>query len=106
MEIEVLAWAYVTGMARDGDTWRKMTDQQCYDLLTPEEQRYVSPYLPDPNGCYADWWKMIGEQLKDAAGAFDVGGLAWARWHYEKANTEVRGTALTPPCEGGTARVP
>lgn len=93
IEMEILAWVYVTGMARDGDTWHKMTDQRCYDLLTPEEKRYASPYLPDQHGCYADWWEMIGEQLKDAEGAFDVGGLAWARWRYERA-------ALTPSQEG------
>ena len=86
LEIEILAWAYVTGMARDGDVWHKMDSQQCYDLLTPDEQQGVRPYLPDPHSRYIDWWEMIGDQLKDAAGAFDVGGLAWGRWRYEKAN--------------------
>lgn len=84
--MEILAWVYVTGMSRDGDTWHKMTSQQCWELLTPEEQKssWVHPYLPDPHNFYAKWWKIIGEQLKDANGAFDVGGLAWARWRYEK----------------------
>jgi hypothetical protein len=84
MEIEVLAWAYVVGMARDGDNWHKLTAKKCYELLDDAERRHVRPYLPDDRECYADWWEMIGEQLKDAAGAFEVGGFAWNRWRFDK----------------------
>jgi len=92
-EIEILAWAYVTGMARDGDAWHEMDDQRCYDLLTKDEQRYVRPYLPDEGGCYADWWAMIGKQLKDADGAFEVGGLAWTRHRWALQNAAIRHAA-------------
>jgi len=85
-EIEILAWAYVVGMAKDGDTWHKLTAERCHELLDEEERRYVRPYLSGENMRYADWWEMLGEQLKDAAGAFEVGGLAWNRWRFDQQN--------------------
>jgi len=86
-EIEILAWAYVVGMAKDGDTWHKLTSQKCYELLDADERRHVHPYLSEAREYYADWWEMIGEQLKDTAGAFEVGGLAWSRWRFDQQHT-------------------
>ena len=86
-EIEILAWAYVVGMAKDGDTWHKLTAERCHELLDEKERRHVRPYLSSENMRYADWWEMIGEQLKDTAGAFEVGGLAWSRWRFDQQHT-------------------
>lgn len=86
-EIEELAWAYVTAMARDGDTWHPITDTRAAELLTPDEHRGLMVRLPlGDYPRYRAWWDMIAAQLKDAAGAFEVGGLAWNRRRHEQAN--------------------
>lgn len=86
-EIEELALAYVTAMARDGDTWHPITDTRAAELLTHDEHRSLIVRLPlGDYPRYRAWWDMIAAQLKDAAGAFEVGGLAWNRWRYDRAN--------------------
>jgi hypothetical protein len=87
VEIEELAWAYVTAMARDGDTWHPVSDTRAAELLTPEEHQGLIMRLPlTDNPRYRAWWKMIAAQLKDADGAFNVGGLAWNRWRHDMNN--------------------
>lgn len=88
-EIECLAWAYVTGMAIDGDTWHKIDAKTCWDLLDEEARDYMSPYLDEEGTYYKDWWEMIGNQLTDAEGAFEVDGLAWNRRRFEEANKTI-----------------
>lgn len=88
MELELFAWAYVTTQARDGDTWHTVTIEQCRELLTEEELHetvgYMLPCKGETDWGLAPWWEMLGERLTSADGAFDIGGLTWARWRYEK----------------------
>lgn len=80
IEIEEMAWLYVTALARDGDTWHEITDVRAAEVLTPEDQRGIFTRLPIGDcPLYQKRWKMIAAQLKDADGAFEVGGLAWNR---------------------------
>ena len=84
-EIEILAWAYVTGLARDGNTWHTITPERCHQLLDEAEQRFVHPFLPLCGSRYESWWKLIETQLKDSEGAYKVGGLSWSRWNIDPA---------------------
>jgi hypothetical protein len=82
LELELLAWAYVTALANSGDTWRPLTSIECYQLLDEEERRFVSPYL-DKDGADEKWWGRVSTQLKDSDGAFAVEGLTWGRWRFD-----------------------
>ena len=84
VQTEILAWAYVTGMARDGDTWHVMAQEKCFELLDCDEREFVKPYLPNLFGRYIEAWEEMGEKFKDSNGAFDVGGMAWNRNVLEK----------------------
>lgn len=88
-EIEVLAWAYVQALANLGDEWgRMLTPQECFDALTEAQRHFAAPYIASAaRGGWAEWWTRIAAQLTSAEGAFEVGGLAWNRRRFEKANT-------------------
>lgn len=84
LEIEILAWAYVTGLARNGDTWEPVSAEQCWLSLTKEERQLADPWLhwlafggPSYWDSAAEWWEVVTEQLKDAHGAVGVAS-AWA----------------------------
>lgn len=86
VEIEILAWGYVTALANDGDIWgKKFTPQQCFDLLTKEQKSIVNPYL---SGCICGnrqkEWADIVRRLINSDGALEVGGLAWNKHQLEK----------------------
>jgi hypothetical protein len=83
-EIETLAWLYVIMQARDGDTWHEIAPEKCYNLLTSDEcNAYQKFFLKESlHHVYYELWKMIGDQLYDANGAFAVGGSTWARHRF------------------------
>ena len=76
-EIECLALAYVQALINAGDTWQKLTREQCHELLTDEQRQFVLPMLTFDNDRYVGWFEMVSEQLASADGAFDVHGF----WH-------------------------
>ena len=79
IQTETLAWAYVTALSRDGDTWHKITPERCFELLDCDERESLKQYLPNLFGRYIEAWEEMGEKFKDSNGAFDVGGMAWNR---------------------------
>ena len=84
-ETECLAWAYVTGMARSGDTWRPVTPQECLDSLTQEERDAVGSYLRTVvRGFYGDRWEDVTSQLQSEEGAFSI-GLSWSKRRYNQS---------------------
>jgi hypothetical protein len=89
-EIEWLAFAYVTGLARLGDTWQRITPERCISTLSRQEAnlfRIDAAY--ELGGLYADYWAMIADQLTSAEGAFDVGGLMWGRGTYKRIQASI-----------------
>ncbi len=91
-EIEYLAWGYITALANSGDVWgKKLTPQQCFDLLTKDQRKYVQPYL---TGCIcggrAKEWEDIVRRLIDSDGALEVGGLAWNKYQIDKQKTSIK----------------
>jgi hypothetical protein len=98
-EIEYLAWAYAAAQARDGDTWHEITPEKAYELLAENERRVVGGFTREGtlHHAYLDWWAMIGRQLRDADGAFEVGGLSWTRWKFNRENAIVVAPATLEP---------
>lgn len=84
-EIEWLALAYVQALAKDGDTWKKLSRKQVYDLLTDEERQYVHNMLTMDFPAYQHWFDAVSDQITDAAGAFGVRGF-WNEYHYKRCN--------------------
>jgi hypothetical protein len=77
-------------MARDGDTWHPVTTEKCQELLDADELRIVGCFGREGlYPTYQDWWDMIARQLQDADGAFEVAGLAWTRWKFNRENDEM-----------------
>lgn len=76
-EIEWIALAYVRALANDGDTWKKITREQAYNLLSDEQKKDVYGFLSFDH--YQDWFDMVSEQLSDAEGAFGVRGFWFMR---------------------------
>ena len=72
-EIEQLALAYVEALAAAGDTWRKLSKKETYDLLTDDQLRFVHFLLKD--GYYDHWFEMIRDQISDSDGALGVRGF-------------------------------
>jgi len=81
VEIENLALAYVIGLSRLGDIWRRISPSECWDVLNSEEKerfRDLSRLVGSRSfGRIENWWEMLQDQLKDAEGAFDMGGIGW-----------------------------
>ena len=78
-EIEWLALAYVQALANDGDTWKRLSREQTYALLTDEQKRHVYGMLK--NDFYQGWFDSVSGQITDSDGAFGVGGF----WHRGRA---------------------
>lgn len=74
-EIESIALAYVQALANDGDTWKKLTRKQTYDLLSKEQTRFVGTFLTSDFGVYEHWFKLVSNQITDSDGALGVGGF-------------------------------
>lgn len=87
-EIEWIALAYVQALANDGDTWKKLSREQTYNLLSDEQKRATSGMLDDD--FYHHWFESVSNQITDADGAFGVGGF-WNQRRYEKCNAPSAG---------------
>jgi hypothetical protein len=71
-EIEWIALAYVQALANDGDEWKALTRDRCYELLTQEQKRETSGMLGD---YYQDWFDLVARQITSSDGALGVGGF-------------------------------
>ena len=81
-EMEDLAWCYVTAQARNGDTWQEITPEEVMILLDPSEYSFSRHWLAEAArgvGMGSLWFSEISLRLRDADGAFDIGGLRWSR---------------------------
>lgn len=94
-EIECLAWAYVTGLARaGGDSWEaEITPKEAWEVIADSEKGWMHEIRnlagDRPYERYVEWWDMIANQLKSAEGAFEVGGLAWTKFSWQNAQVEL-----------------
>jgi hypothetical protein len=89
-EMEWLALAYVEALAADGDTWKQISKERTYELLTEKQRCFVHCMLTDD--FYDGWFQTIRDRITDSAGAWSVGGF-WNRWRYDQvtaATSEVR----------------
>lgn len=80
-EIESIALAYVQALANDGDTWKKLTREQTFALLTDEQRQWVRTLLK--HDWYQGWYDAVSNQITDADGAFGVRGF----WHRGRAQS-------------------
>lgn len=78
-EIEWIALAYVQALANDGDTWKRLSREQTYQLLSDEQKRHACGMLDDD--FYDDWFQSVSSRITDSDGAFSVGGF----WHRGRA---------------------
>lgn len=78
-ELEWIALAYVRALANDGDTWKRLSREQTYALLTDEQKNAVHGMLTVE--FYDDWFQSVRNQITDSDGAFGVGGF----WHRGRA---------------------
>lgn len=76
-EVECIALAYVQALAADGDTWKKLSRKQTYELLTDEQRQRIHGMLTFKDDLYERWFDAVSEQLTDSAGAFGVRGFWW-----------------------------
>jgi hypothetical protein len=72
-EIEWIALAYVQALANDGDTWKRLSREQTYALLTDEQKMWTHGMLTYDG--YKDWFEMVADQITDADGAMGVRGF-------------------------------
>lgn len=79
-EIEWIALAYVQALANDGDTWKRLSREQTYALLTDEQRAQVHGLLTD--NFYDGWFQSVSDQITDSDGAFGVRGF----WHRGRAS--------------------
>lgn len=77
-ELEWLALAYVQALANDGDTWKQLTREQTFNLLTDEQKTYVYGMLTRDFEVYLAWFRAVSDQITNAEGAFGVRG-GWYR---------------------------
>jgi hypothetical protein len=81
-EIEWIALAYVQALANDGDTWKRLSREQTYALLTDEQKRHVHGMLTDDFDVYERWFEAVRDQITDACGALGVRGF----WNEHRLN--------------------
>lgn len=81
-EIEWIALAYVQALANDGDTWKSLSRERTYELLTDEQKAAVHGMLSFD--FYDHWFQAVRDQITDSDGAWGVGGF-WNRWRYERS---------------------
>jgi hypothetical protein len=80
-EFEWIALAYVQALANDGDTWKPLTREQTYNLLTDEQKRSTHNQLIYDG--YQHRFDAIAEQITDSDGALGVGGF-WSKHRLEQ----------------------
>lgn len=86
-EIEWIALAYVQALANDGDTWKRLTREQTYELLTEEQKRHTCGMLKydcDPDKY---WFELVSNQITDSDGALGVRGF-WNEHRLAQGKTE------------------
>jgi hypothetical protein len=88
-EIEWIALAYVQALANDGDTWKKLTREQTYQLLTKEQKRDAYGVLTDDFEPYARWFDAVSDQITDAEGALGVRGF-WNEYRLKELLSALR----------------
>lgn len=74
-EIECIALAYVQALANDGDTWKKISRKQTYDLLSSEQRQFLHGLLTFNVDIYDHWFERVSNQITDSDGALGVGGF-------------------------------
>lgn len=74
-EIEWIALAYVQALANDGDTWKKLTRERTYELLTEEQKHRVYGFLTGDYDRYIGWFEAVSEQIDSYEGARGVRGF-------------------------------
>ncbi len=89
-EIEWIAFAYVQALANEGDEWERLTREQTYELLTPDQRSEVHGLLSIEYDRYEHWFEMVARQIDSAEGALGVGGF----WNIHRLSPR-------PPSEGG-----
>lgn len=99
-EIEWIALAYVQALANDGDTWKRLTREQTYALLTDEQKRYLYGILTDDFEPYVHWFDAVSDQITDADGALGVRGF----WNEYRLNALRNIPALHVPQENTDGR--
>jgi hypothetical protein len=77
-EIEWIALAYVQALASDGDTWKKLTKKQTYELLSDDQKARTHGLLTFDDELYDHWFALVSNQITDSDGARGVGGF----WRY------------------------
>lgn len=80
-EIERIALAYVQALANDGDTWKKLSKEQTYQLLSDEQKRATHAVLT--GSYYDEWFNRVSDLITDSDGALSVGGY-WNEYRLEK----------------------
>lgn len=84
-ELEWLALAYVQALANDGDTWKRLSREQTYELLSDEQKRHVHGMLTSDYDVYQRWFESVANQISDSQGAWSVGGF-WNEYRYKQCN--------------------
>ena len=74
-EIEWIALAYVQALANDGDTWKRLSRERTYELLTDEQKQHVYGMLTDDFEPYTHWFDAVADQITDSDGALGVRGF-------------------------------
>lgn len=74
-EIEWIALAYVQALANDGDTWKRLSREQVYKLLTEEQREHVYGMLTTDFDHYKHWFEAVADQITDSDGALGVRGF-------------------------------
>lgn len=87
-EPEWLALAYVQALAADGDTWKTLTRDQVFDLLTVEQRRTVHYALRSNDAIDISRFERVRNFITDSNAAFAVGGF-WSKQRAEKINGTV-----------------
>ncbi len=87
-EIEWIARAYVQALANDGDQWKTLTRERCYELLTPEQRQAAHGLLSIECDRYERWFDMVSRQIDSSEGALGVRGF----WNINR---------LARPSDGG-----
>lgn len=82
-EIEWLALAYVQALAQNGDTWKRLSRERVYELLTEKQRQYVYGMLTRDFDIYKGWFDGVSNLLTSAERAFSVGGF-WNDHQYKK----------------------
>lgn len=83
-EIEWIALAYVQALANGGDTWKRLTRSQVYELLNPEQRRRVHGLLSLDDDLDKHRFDLVSKQITDSDGALGVGGF-WNEFRLARA---------------------